>query len=209
MSLRINSETPNFTAQTTQGKINFHEWLGDSWAVLFSHRKALSPVCTTEIGALAKMKAEFERRNTKLIGLSVDTSENYAKWAGDIEETQGTAVSFPMICDTDLQVAKLYDMLPADAPDATIRTLYLIGPDKKIKAMMAYPTTSGRNFNEILRLLDSCQLSAKHSVATPANWSPGEDVIIPPAVNDEQAKQKFPQGWKTVKPYLRIVKLAK
>lgn len=215
MSLRINSEAPNFTAETTQGKINFHEWIGNHWAILFSHPKDFTPVCTTELGYVAKLKPEFDKRGTQVIGLSIDPVDHHAKWAADIEETQGAAVNFPMISDTDLQVAKLYDMLPEEAhggastrtaaDNATVRTVFIIGPDKKIKAMLIYPMSSGRNFDEVLRLLDSCQLTAKHTVATPVNWKPGNDVIIPPSVSDEQAKQKFPQGWKTLKPYLRVV----
>jgi alkyl hydroperoxide reductase subunit AhpC len=214
MTLRINSEAPNFTADTTQGKINFHEWIGNSWAILFSHPKDFTPVCTTELGYMAKLKPEFDKRNTKIIGLSVDAVENHAKWEKDIEETQGTAVNYPMIGDTSLQVAKLYDMLPAEAEgsagrtaadNATVRTVFVIGPDKKIKTMLIYPMSTGRNFDEVLRILDSCQLTTKHTVATPVNWKAGEDVIIPPSVSDEQAKAKFPQGWKTLKPYLRIV----
>ena len=215
MSLRINSEAPNFTAQTTQGEINFHEWIGDGWAILFSHPKDFTPVCTTELGYMAGLKPEFDKRNTKVIGLSVDPVENHAKWAADIEETQGHAVNYPMIGDTDLNVAKLYDMLPEGAGDtsegrtaadnATVRAVFIIGPDKKIKAMLIYPMTSGRDFNEVLRLLDSVQLSAKHTIATPVNWRPGDDVIIPPSVSDEAAKAKYPDGFKTVKPYLRVV----
>ncbi len=215
MSLRINSEAPNFTAETTHGKICFHDWIGSSWAILFSHPKDFTPVCTTELGYVAKLKSDFEKRNTKVIGLSVDPVENHAKWAADIEETQGASVNYPMIGDTDLNVAKLYDMLPEEAhgaastrtaaDNATVRTVFIIGPDKKIKAMLMYPMSSGRNFDEVLRLLDSCQLTAKHTVATPVNWKPGNDVIIPPSVSDEQAKQKFPQGWTTLKPYLRVV----
>ncbi len=215
MSLRINSEAPNFTAETTQGKINFHEWIGNGWCILFSHPKDFTPVCTTELGYMAKLKPEFEKRSTKIIGLSVDPVDNHEKWAKDIEETQGSAVTYPMIGDTDLKVAKLYDMLPAEttgaagtrtaADNATVRTVFIIGPDKKIKAMLVYPMSTGRNFNEVLRLLDSCQLTTKHTVATPVNWKPGDDVIIPPSVTDEQAKTKFPQGWKTLKPYLRVV----
>ncbi len=214
MSLRINSEAPNFTAETTQGKINFHEWIGNSWAILFSHPKDFTPVCTTELGYMARLKPEFDKRNTKIIGLSVDPVTNHAKWAKDIEETQGHAVNYPLIGDPELKVAKLYDMLPAEAGDkaegrtpadnATVRSVFIIGPDKKIKAMFTYPMSSGRNFDEVLRLLDSLQLSAKHNVATPVNWRPGQDIIIPPSVPDEQAKQKFPQGWKTLKPYLRV-----
>lgn len=214
MALRINSEAPNFTAETTQGKITFHDWIGDSWAILFSHPKDFTPVCTTELGCMAKMKPEFEKRNTKIIGLSVDPIDNHAKWAKDIEETQGAAVTFPMISDSDLKIAKAYDMLPAEeqpsatrtpSDNQTVRTVFIIGPEKKIKAMLVYPMSSGRNFNEVLRLLDSCQLTTKHTVATPVNWHPGDQVIIPPSISDEQAKQKFPQGWKTLKPYLRIV----
>jgi len=215
MSLRINSEAPNFTAQTTQGPIDFHQWIGDSWAILFSHPKDFTPVCTTELGYMAGLKPEFDKRNTKVIGLSVDPVDNHAKWAADIEETQGHAVNFPMIGDTDLKVATLYDMLPEGAgttsegrtaaDNATVRAVFIIGPDKKIKAMLIYPMTSGRNFDEVLRLLDSLQLTAKHTVATPVNWTPGQDVIIPPSVSDEAAKAKYPDGWKTLKPYLRVV----
>lgn len=215
MSLRINSEAPNFTAQTTQGEINFHDWIGDGWAILFSHPKDFTPVCTTELGYMAGLKPEFDKRNTKVIGLSVDPVENHSKWAADIEETQGHAVNYPMIGDTDLNVAKLYDMLPEGAGEtsegrtaadnATVRAVFIIGPDKKIKAMLIYPMTSGRDFNEVLRLLDSVQLSAKHTVATPVNWRPGDDVIIPPSVSDEAAREKYPDGFKTVKPYLRVV----
>jgi len=215
MSLRINSEAPNFTAETTQGRINFHEWIGSSWAILFSHPKDFTPVCTTELGYMAGLVPEFDKRNTKIIGLSVDPVTNHAKWAADILETQGHAVTYPMIGDTDLNVAKLYDMLPAEvaggadgrtaADNATVRSVFVIGPDKKVKAMLTYPMTTGRNFDEVLRLLDSCQLTAKYTVATPVNWRPGEDVIIPPAVSDEAAKAKYPNGWKTLKPYLRVV----
>lgn len=215
MSLRINSEAPNFTAETTYGKITFHDWIGDSWAILFSHPKDFTPVCTTELGYVAKLKPEFERRNTKVIGLSVDPIDNHSNWAKDIEETQGYAVNFPMIGDPDLKVAKLYDMLPEEAQgeakgrtaadNATVRTVFLIGPDKKIKAMLIYPMSSGRNFDEVLRLLDSCQLTTKYTVATPVNWKPGDNVIIPPSVSDDQARQKYPQGWKTLKPYLRVI----
>jgi alkyl hydroperoxide reductase subunit AhpC len=215
MSLRINAEAPNFTAETTQGPINFHEWIGDSYAILFSHPKDFTPVCTTELGYMAGLKPQFDRRNTKIIGLSVDAVGNHGEWAKDIEETQGHAVTYPMIGDTDLNVAKLYDMLPEGAGDtatgrtaadnATVRSVFVIGPDKKIKATLTYPMSTGRNFDEVLRLLDSIQLTAKHSVATPVNWRPGEDVIIPPAISDEAAKTKFPEGWKTVKPYLRVV----
>jgi len=215
MSLRINSEAPNFNAETTQGVINFHEWIGDGWAILFSHPKDFTPVCTTELGYMAGLKPEFDKRNCKIIGLSVDPIGNHSRWAKDIEETQGHAVNYPMIGDPELKIAKLYDMLPAEAGDtsevrtaadnAPVRAVFLIGPDKKIKAMLTYPMTTGRNFDEVLRLLDSCQLTAKHTVATPVNWQPGQDVIIPPAVSDEQAKQKYPGGWKTLKPYLRMV----
>jgi alkyl hydroperoxide reductase subunit AhpC len=215
MSLRINSEAPNFTADTTQGKLDFHEWIGNGWAILFSHPKDFTPVCTTELGYMAKLKPEFDKRNTKVIGLSVDPVANHARWAKDIEETQGTAPNYPMIGDPTLAVAKAYDMLPeaagttsegrTAADNATVRSVFVIGPDKKIKAMLVYPMSTGRNFDEVLRLLDSCQLTAKHAVATPVNWKPGQDVIIPPAVTDEQAKQKYPAGWKTLKPYLRVV----
>jgi alkyl hydroperoxide reductase subunit AhpC len=215
MSLRINSEAPNFTAETTRGTINLHEWIGDGWAILFSHPKDFTPVCTTEVGYMARLMPAFQKRNCKIIGLSVDPVDNHARWAQDIEETQGHAVNFPMIGDPELKVGKLYDMLPEGAgtssegrtaaDNATVRSVFLIGPDKKIKAMLTYPMTSGRNFDEVLRLLDSLQISAKHGVATPVNWQPGQDVIIPPAVSDEQAKQKFPGGWTTVKPYLRMV----
>ena len=215
MTLRINSEAPNFTAETTEGKINFHEWIGDHWAILFSHPKDFTPVCTTELGYMAKLKPEFDKRNTKLIGLSVDPVDNHAKWAQDIAETQGTAPNYPMIGDTDLKVAKLYNMLPEEtaggsdgrtaADNATVRTVFVIGPDKKIKLMLSYPMTTGRNFDEILRVLDSMQLTAKHKVATPVNWKNGEDVIIVPAVSNEDAAKTYPEGWKTLKPYLRLV----
>ncbi|HVA94769.1 MAG TPA: peroxiredoxin [Candidatus Dormibacteraeota bacterium] len=213
--LRINDEAPNFTAETSQGKINFHEWIGNGWAVLFSHPKDFTPVCTTELGYMAGLQPEFEKRNCKIIGLSVDPVSSHAKWASDIEETQGHKVNYPMIGDPELKVAKLYDMLPADAGDtsegrtagtnATVRTVFIIGPDKKIKLMLVYPMSTGRNFNEVLRVLDSMQLTAKHQVATPVNWKPGEDVIILPSVSEEDAKKKYPGGWKTVRPYLRIV----
>jgi alkyl hydroperoxide reductase subunit AhpC len=215
MSLRINSEAPDFIAETTQGTISFHDWIGDSWAILFSHPKDFTPVCTTELGYMAGLKPQFDQRNTKIIGLSVDPVGNHTQWAKDIEETQGHVVTYPMIGDPDLMVAKLYDMLPANAGDsadgrtaadnATVRSVFVIGPDKKIKAMLTYPMSTGRNFDEVLRLLDSCQLTAKHTVATPVNWRPGQDVIIPPAVSDEVARQKFPNGWNTFKPYLRVV----
>lgn len=215
MSLRINSEAPNFTAQTTQGAIDFHQWIGNGWAVLFSHPKDFTPVCTTELGYMAGLQPEFDKRNCKILGLSVDPVEHHANWVKDIEETQGHKVTYPMIGDPELKIAKLYDMLPAEAGDkaegrtsmdnATVRSVFLIGPDKKIKAMLTYPMSTGRNFDEVLRLLDSCQLTAKHQVATPVNWHQGEDVIIVPAISDEQAKQKYPGGWKAPKPYLRIV----
>ncbi|MBL8173999.1 MAG: peroxiredoxin [Bryobacterales bacterium] len=215
MSLRINSIAPDFSAETTEGPIRFHEWIGDGYAILFSHPKDFTPVCTTELGYMAGVKPEFDKRNCKLIGLSVDPVANHSKWAADIEETQGHKVNYPMIGDTDLHVAKLYDMLPEEAGDscegrtaadnATVRTVFIVGPDKKIKLMLSYPMSTGRNFAEILRALDSIQLTARHTVATPVNWKPGEDVIIPPAVSDAQAKEKFPGGWKTLKPYLRVV----
>ena len=216
MSLRINDLAPNFTAQTTQGRIDFHQWIGDSWAVLFSHPKDFTPVCTTELGYMAKIDSEFGKRNTKIIGLSVDPVENHNSWAKDIEETQGYLPKYPMIGDTDLAVSKLYNMLPAEetgssegrtaATNATVRSVFVIGPDKKIKMMMTYPMTTGRNFDEILRVIDSIQLTAAHKVATPVNWKQGEDVIIAGSVNDDDAKKLFPQGWKAPKPYLRIVK---
>ena len=216
MSLRINDTAPNFTAMTTHGSIDFHQWIGDSWAILFSHPKDFTPVCTTELGYMARIEPEFTRRNAKLIGLSVDPVDNHTRWAADIEETQGAAVKYPMIGDTDLAVAKLYNMMPADeagtsegrtaATNATVRSVFIIGPDKKIKLMMTYPMTTGRNFDEILRVLDSMQLTAKHKVATPVNWKYGDDVIIAGSVSDDDAKKLFPQGWKAPKPYLRIVK---
>ena len=215
MSIRINDEAPNFTAQTTQGPINFHEWIGDGWAILFSHPKDFTPVCTTELGYMAKLQPEFQKRNTKIIGLSVDPVSSHGKWASDIEETQGFKVTYPMIGDPELKVAKLYDMLPADsgttsegrtaANNATVRTVFVVGPDKKIKLMLVYPMSTGRNFDEVLRVLDSMQLTAKHKVATPVNWKEGQDVIILPSVSDEEARQKYPDGWKSPKPYLRIV----
>ncbi len=215
MSLRINSEAPDFTAETTEGTISFHEWIGDDWAILFSHPKDFTPVCTTELGYMASLKPEFEKRNCKVIGLSIDSVDDHDAWLKDIEETQGHAVNYPLIGDPELKVAKLYDMLPADAGEssdgrtavdnATARTVFLIGPDKRIKAMLIYPMSSGRNFDEILRLLDSNQLTALHQVATPVNWKPGDDVIIVPSVSDEQAKERYPDGWKSPKPYIRIV----
>ena len=216
MSLRINDEAPNFTAQTTQGTINFHEWIGNGWAILFSHPKDFTPVCTTELGYMAKLEPEFKKRNCKIIGLSVDPVEDHDKWASDIKETQGYAVNYPMIGDKDLSIAKLYNMLPAEeagtstgrtaATNATVRSVFIIGPDKKIKLMLTYPMTTGRNFDEILRVLDSMQLTAKHKVATPVNWKTGDEVIIVPSVSDDDAKKMFPAGWKTLKPYLRMVK---
>ena len=213
--LRINDTAPDFTAETTQGPIHFHEWIGDGWAVLFSHPKDFTPVCTTELGTVAGLEGEFKKRNCKVIGLSVDPVDSHLKWEKDIEETQGHKVGYPMIGDPELKVAKLYGMLPADAGDtsegrtaatnATVRTVFVVGPDKKIKLQLAYPMTTGRNFDEILRVIDSMQLTVKHQVATPANWKNGDDVIISPAVSDDQAKQKYPQGFKTLKPYLRTV----
>ncbi|MFZ2652354.1 MAG: peroxiredoxin [Burkholderiaceae bacterium] len=216
MSLRINDLAPNFKAKTTQGTIDFHQWIGDSWAILFSHPKDFTPVCTTELGYMAKIEPEFKKRNCKLIGLSVDPVDAHDRWAKDIEETQGHLPKYPMIGDTDLAVAKLYNMLPAGetgtsegrtaATNSTVRSVFVIGPDKKIKMSMTYPMTSGRNFDEILRVLDSMQLTAKHRVATPVNWKQGEDVIIAGSVTDEEAKKLFPGGWKAPKPYLRVVK---
>ena len=215
MALRINSEAPNFTAETTQGRINFHEWIGNGWAILFSHPKDFTPVCTTELGYMAKLKPEFDKRHCKVLGLSVDGVTDHQRWSRDIEETQGHAVTYPLVGDPELKVAKAYDMLPEDtgaaaqgrtaADNATVRSVFVIGPDKKIKAMLTYPMSTGRNFDEVLRLLDSCQLTAKHRVATPVNWRQGDDVIIVPAVSDAEAKEKFPGGWKAPKPYLRIV----
>ena len=216
MSLRINDIAPDFSAQTTKGPIRFHQWIGDSWAILFSHPKDFTPVCTTELGYMAGIEKHFTERNIKLIGLSVDAVGDHEKWAKDIEETQGAKVTYPMIGDADLAVAKLYNMLPADeagtaegrtaATNQTVRSVFVIGPDKKIKLMMTYPMTTGRNFDEILRALDSMQLTAKYRVATPANWKHGEDVIIAGSVGDDEAKKLFPAGWKAPKPYLRIVK---
>lgn len=215
MALRINDTAPDFTAETTEGTINFHEWIDDSWVILFSHPKDFTPVCTTELGYMAGLKPEFEKRNCKIIGLSVDPVENHTRWAKDIEDTMGHAPNYPMIGDSDLKVAKLYDMLPAEAGDtaegrtpadnATVRSVYIIGPDKKIKLMITYPMSTGRNFDEVLRVLDSIQLTARHKVATPVNWKEGEDVIIIPTVSDAEAKEKFPEGWKALKPYMRIV----
>lgn len=216
MSLRINDTAPNFTALTTHGLVDFHTWIGDSWAILFSHPKDFTPVCTTELGYMARIEPEFTKRNAKLIGLSVDPVDSHSKWVSDIEETQGANVRYPMIGDTDLAVAKLYNMLPADEPgssdgrtaatNATVRSVFIIGPDKKIKLMLTYPMTTGRNFDEILRVLDSMQMTAKYKVATPVNWQQGDDVIIAGSVSDDEAKQLFPQGWKAPKPYLRITK---
>ena len=215
MALHIGDDAPDFTAETTDGSISFHEWIGEGWAILFSHPKDFTPVCTTELGYAARLKPEFEKRNCKIIGLSVDSVGDHAEWSKDIEETQGHAVNYPLIGDTDLKIAKLYDMLhpnasgeakdrtPAD--NQTVRSVFIIGPDKKVKAMVTYPMSTGRNFDEILRILDSCQLTAKHKVATPVNWKQGEDVIIVPAVSDDEAKEKYPDGWDSPKPYIRIV----
>ena len=213
--LPIGADAPDFEAQTTEGKIRFHEWLGNSWGVIFSHPKDFTPVCTTELGYMARIKHEFDKRGVKIIGLSIDPVDRHEGWAKDIAETQGTAPNYPMIGDTDLNVAKLYGMLPAGAGEtcegrtaadnATVRNVYVIGPDKKIKLLLSYPMSTGRNFDEVLRVIDSMQLTAKHKVATPVNWRDGEDVIILPAVTDDEAKQKYPQGWKAPRPYLRIV----
>jgi alkyl hydroperoxide reductase subunit AhpC len=215
MALALDDTAPDFEAETTQGKIKFHDWIGDSWAVLFSHPKDFTPICTTELGYMARIKPEFDKRGVKVIGLSVDPVENHAKWAEDIKETQGFAPNYPMIGDTDLKVAKLYGMLPADTPgtsdgrtaanNQTVRTVFVVGPDKKIKLHLAYPMTTGRNFDEILRVIDSLQLTAKHKVATPVNWKNGEEVVIVTSVSDEEAKKTYPQGWKALRPYLRVV----
>jgi alkyl hydroperoxide reductase subunit AhpC len=215
MSLQINDVAPDFEADTTEGRIRFHEWIGDSWCVLFSHPKDFTPVCTTELGYMARIKPEFDKRKTKIIGLSVDPVANHSKWAADIKETQGFAPNYPVIGDTDLRISKLYGMLAASvsgdastrtpADNQTVRNVFVIGPDKKIKLLIVYPMTTGRNFDEVLRVIDSLQLSAKHKVATPVNWKPGEDVIIAGSVSDEEAKKTYPQGWKAPKPYLRIV----
>jgi alkyl hydroperoxide reductase subunit AhpC len=213
MTIRIGDEAPDFTAETTEGKLHFHEWIGDKWAILFSHPKDFTPVCTTELGYMAGLKPEFDKRNTKIVGLSVDPVGNHQTWAKDIEETQGHAVNYPMIGDENLVVAKLYDMIHPNASggartavdNATVRSVFIVGPDKKIKAMLVYPMSAGRNFDEVLRLLDAIQLNAKHTVATPVNWRPGEDVIIPTSVSDDDARKKYPDGFKTVKPYLRTV----
>src|SRR5881227_2530525 len=204
MALRLGDVAPDFTAETTEGTINFHEWLGNSWGVLFSHPKDFTPVCTTELGEAARLKPEFDRRNVKVIGLSVDPADSHSRWAEDIKETQGTALNFPVIADSDRKVSDLYDMIHPNASDTvTVRSVYVIGPDKKVKLMITYPASTGRNFEEILRVIDSLQLTAKHSVATPANWNHGEDVIVVPAVSTEDAIKKFPKGVKVVKPYLR------
>jgi alkyl hydroperoxide reductase subunit AhpC len=215
MALQLNQIVPDFEAETTQGRIKFHDWLGDSWAVLFSHPKDFTPVCTTELGYMASIKPEFDKRNTKLIGLSVDPVTSHAKWSEDIRETQGHAPNYPMIADTDLAVAKLYGMLPADTPGSsdgrtavdnqTVRTVFVIGPDKRVKLFIVYPMTTGRNFDEVLRVIDSLQLTAKHKVSTPANWKPGNDVIIAGSVSDDDAKKIYPNGWKSPRPYIRIV----
>ena len=215
MSLRINDIAPNFTAKTTQGTIDFHQWIGDSWAILFSHPKDFTPVCTTELGYMAKLKPEFDKRHTKVVGLSVDPVSNHARWSNDIAETQGHAPNYPMIGDTNLEVAKKYGMLPADlvgtcegrtpADNQTVRNVFVVGPDKKIKLILVYPMTTGRNFDEVLRVIDSMQLTAKHKVATPANWKQGEDVIIAGSVSDDDAKKVYPNGWKSPRPYIRIV----
>ena len=215
MSLAINDVAPDFEAQTTEGKIRFHEWIGDSYAILFSHPKDFTPVCTTELGYMAQIKPEFDKRGVKIIGLSVDAVDNHSKWASDIKETQGTAPNYPIIGDADLKVSKLYGMLPASASgdpsqrtaadNLTVRNVFVVGPDKKIKLILVYPMTTGRNFNEVLRVVDSIQLTARHKVATPVNWQPGQDVIIAGSVNDEEAKKIYPAGWKAPRPYLRIV----
>ncbi len=207
MALRLGDEAPDFTAETTEGPISLHEYLGDGWGVLFSHPKDFTPVCTTELGRVAALKPEFEKRNTKVVGLSVDPLDDHRSWAGDIEETQGHALNFPLIADPDRSVATLYDMIHPNASDnLTVRSVFIIGPDKKVKLIITYPASTGRNFDEILRVIDSLQLTAKHSVATPVDWKQGEDVIIVPALSDEDAKAKFPGGWKALKPYLRVTK---
>jgi alkyl hydroperoxide reductase subunit AhpC len=215
MALTIGDTAPDFEAETTEGRITFHDWIGDSWAVLFSHPRDFTPVCTTELGYMAKIKPDFDSRNVKVIGLSVDPVDNHAKWAADIEETQGTAPNFPMIADTDFNVSKLYGMLPADvsgdptartpADNQTLRNVFVIGPDKKVKLVLIYPMTTGRNFDEVLRVIDSLQLTANHKVATPAQWEQGDDVIIAGSVSDDDAKKTYPDGWKSPKPYIRIV----
>jgi len=216
MSLRINDTAPDFTASTTDGTVNFHEWMGDGWAMLFSHPKDFTPVCATELGSVAQLKDEFAARDCKVIGISLDKVEDHIKWASDIEDIAGTKLNFPIIADEDLKIAKLYDMLPGDEGDTsvgrtaadnqTVRVVFLVGPDKKIKMHLAYPMSTGRNFDELLRVIDSCQLTSRHKVATPANWKQGEDVIIVPAVDNDAARELFPEGWETVKPYLRKVK---
>ena len=215
MTIQIGATAPDFEAETTEGRIRFHDWIGDHWAVLFSHPKNFTPVCTTELGLLARLKPEFDKRGVKLIGLSVDPVDRHTKWSEDIRETQGAAPNYPMIGDTDFKVSKLYDMLPAStsgdvatrtaADNQTVRNVFIIGPDKKIKLILVYPMTTGRNFDEVLRVIDSLQLTAKHQVATPVNWKPGEDVIIAGSVSDDEAKRRYPQGWKAPKPYIRIV----
>ena len=215
MPLRIGDDVPGFTADTTEGTIDFHKWIGDGWAILFSHPKDFTPVCTTELGYMAGLKPEFDKRHCKIIGLSIDSVDDHEKWSKDIEETQGHAPNYPLIGDTDLEVAKLFDMIHPNASgkakdrtavdNATVRSVFVIGPDKKVKAMISYPMSTGRNFDEVLRLVDSCQLTATHKVATPVNWKQGEDVIIVPAVSNDEAKEKFPEGWKSPKPYIRIV----
>jgi alkyl hydroperoxide reductase subunit AhpC len=215
MDLTIGDTAPDFDADTTEGRINFHDWIGDSWAILFSHPRDFTPVCTTELGYMAKIKPDFDSRNTKIIGLSIDPLDNHEKWAADIEETQGTAPNYPIIGDSDFHVAKLYGMLPADvegdptertpAMNQTVRNVFVIGPDKKIKLILVYPMSTGRNFDEVLRVIDSLQLTANHAVSTPVNWQPGEDVIIAGSVSDEQAREKYPDGWESPKPYIRIV----
>ena len=217
MSVRIGDEAPNFKAETTQGPIDFHQWIGDGYAVLFSHPKDFTPVCTTELGYMAKLEPEFKKRNTKVIGLSIDPVDDHKRWAKDIEETQGSAPNYPIIGDSDLNVAKLYDMIHPNATggkrtaadNATVRSVFVVGPDKKVKLTLTYPMTTGRNFDEVLRVLDSIQLTAKHKVATPVNWKQGEDVIIAGSVSDDEARQKYPEGWKSPKPYLRIIKQPK
>lgn len=216
MPLRIGATAPDFKADTTEGPISFHDWIGDGWAMLFSHPKDFTPVCTTELGTVAKLKSEFDKRNVKVAGLSVDSVEDHKSWSKDIEETQGVAVNYPLIGDPDLKISKLYDMLPeaegggakgrTAGDNMTVRNVYIIGPDKKIKLILTYPMTTGRNFDELIRVIDSIQLTAKHKVATPANWKEGDDCIIVPAVSDEDAKKVYPDGWKTLKPYLRLVK---
>ena len=216
MSLRINDQAPNFQAETTQGRIDFHDWIGDKWAVLFSHPKDFTPVCTTELGYMASIQSEFDKRNTKLIGLSIDPINDHQRWLKDVEEVGGSPINYPVIADIDLRIAKLYNMFPADEAgsaegrtaqtNATVRSVFVIGPDKNIKLMMTYPMTTGRNFNEILRAIDSMQMTAKHKVATPVNWQQGEDVIIVPSVSNEEAEKIYPEGWQTIKPYLRKVK---